>query len=147
MKVQKTHYTVPDHLFRLRCIQSKLRRYHGKLKSLDPADPFREWCRTGFKEELIGWKEDISAVDHSQPGNRPLSHNVEYLSKLYDYSVSALLQDPPSTMSIQRLGQLLQACSEACRTFQASQKKDSVCWTWSLVSADRLSAVHHLYLH
>ncbi|KAH8894002.1 hypothetical protein GQ53DRAFT_804897 [Thozetella sp. PMI_491] len=131
MRVQKVHYTVFDHLFQLRCIQSKIRHYNRKLKSLDPADPFREWCRTGLKEELNQWKEGISAVGHSQPGSGPLYHNIQSLSKLYDYSVSILMQDQPSTMSVQDLAQLVQACSEACRTFQASQEKDSVYWTWS----------------
>lgn len=40
-------------------------------------------------------------------------------------------------MGVEDIGQLVECCSDACRTFQTSQENDSVIYcTWSAVSLD-----------
>lgn len=124
-----------EHLFQLRCIQSKIRHVSKKVQKLDASDQFREQYRVRLKEELRVWKEGIQEVVHSSPRDGSIYHQPGSLSKLYDYSLSILMQERPCMQSVEDVGQLVQACSEACRTFHTSQEGDSVIyWTWSAVS-------------
>lgn len=139
MRIEKEQYGIFEHLFQLRCIQSKIRHYNRKLKNLDPSDQFREWTRTRLKEELFLWKESIHALTTNESSQTSLIyHNPTSLIKLYDYSVSILMQDQPDLMGAEDLQQLTKACSEACLTFRECQERDSVIyWTWSAVSASK----------
>lgn len=124
-----------EHLFQLRCIQSRIRHYNKKLQKLDPSDPFRERCRVRLKDELREWKESIQAVTSCSPRDDLIYHEPVSLSKLYDYSLSILMQERPCMMGVDDVGQLVESCSEACRTFQSSQENDSLIYlTWSAVS-------------
>lgn len=135
MRIEKEQYGIFEHLFQLRCIQSKIRHYNRKLKNLDPSDQFREWTRTRLKEELHLWKDSIHSVTNGSTPGSLIYHNPNSLVKLYDYSLSILMQDQPDMMGIEDLQQLMRACGEACMTFRESQERDSVIyWTWSAVS-------------
>ncbi|KAF4912096.1 hypothetical protein CGCF415_v003993 [Colletotrichum fructicola] len=121
-----------SHIFQLRCIQSKIRHFNKKLQKLDPSDPFRETSRLRLKDELQLWKEKIEAVTNSSPKDDLVYHEPSSLSKLYDYSLSILVQERPCMMGHEEVGQLVECCSEACRTFLSSQENDSVIYrTWT----------------
>ena len=123
-----------EHLFQLRCIQSKIRHYNKKLQKLDPTDPFRERCRVRLKGELRVWKENVRGLINSSPSDDLVYHDLGSLSKLYDYSLSILMQERPCTMGREDVSQLVECCSEACRTFRQSQDNDSTLYrTWSAV--------------
>ncbi|KAF4463270.1 hypothetical protein FALBO_9910 [Fusarium albosuccineum] len=121
-----------EHLFQLRRIQSKIRHSNKKLQRLDPSDPFRERCRMRLKQELQDWKESVQSFVSASPPDNVVYHEPGSLFKLYDYGISILMQERPSMMGVEDIGQLVECCSEACRTFRSSQQANSVIyWTWT----------------
>lgn len=122
------------HLFQLRCIQSRIRHFNKKLQKLDAADPFRETCRLRLKDELAAWKQRIEPLTNSSPKGDLVYHEPGSLSKLYDYSLSILMQERPCMTGPEEVGYLVECCSEACRTFQSYQENNSVIYrTWTAV--------------
>ncbi|KAF6813221.1 binuclear zinc transcription factor [Colletotrichum sojae] len=120
------------HLFQLRCIQSRIRHFNKKLQKLDAADPFRETCRFRLKDELSAWKQRIEPLTNSSPKDDLVYHEPGSLSKLYDYSLSILMQERPCMTGAEEVGYLVECCSEACCTFQWYQENNSVIYrTWT----------------
>ncbi|KAH7039558.1 uncharacterized protein B0I36DRAFT_343428 [Microdochium trichocladiopsis] len=133
MTLNRREYGFFEHLFRLRCIQSRIRHNSTKLGQLDQSDPFRKVSRSRLKDELHRWKSSIPMVASASPRDSdPVYHNPVSLSKLYDYSLSILMQEQPYLMGAGDIGQLVESWSETCRTFRISQESDTLMyWTWS----------------
>jgi hypothetical protein len=124
-----------ERLFQLRYIQSKIRHTDKKLQRLDLSDPFRGSCRLRLKHELQGWKANVQAFTSSTPPDNVVYHEPQSLFKLYDYGLSILMQENLSMMCVEDVSQLIECCSEACRTFRTTQQTNPLMyWTWTAVS-------------
>ncbi|KAF4431482.1 hypothetical protein FACUT_8603 [Fusarium acutatum] len=137
-----------ERLFQLRCIQSKIRHANKKLRLLDPSDPFRESFHHRLKTELQDWKTSIQLFTSSTPSDEVVYHETQALLKLYDYGVSILMQENLSILSVQDIGQLIECCSEACRTFRQSQQSNPlIYWTWTALMYQFRLGVMLLYCY
>lgn len=125
-----------ERLFQLRVIQSRIRHTDTKLRRLDPTDPFRSSCQVRLKDELQAWKDSVQAFTSSTPPDHIVYHEPQSLLKLYDYGLSILVQGDLSIMCVEDVAQLIECCSEACRTFRTSQQTNPLMyWTWTAVSS------------
>ncbi|EXL45947.1 hypothetical protein FOCG_11941 [Fusarium oxysporum f. sp. radicis-lycopersici 26381] len=137
-----------ERLFQLRCIQSKIRHTNKRLRLLDPSDPFRESFRLRLKTELQDWKTSIQLLTSSTPSDEVVYHETQALLKLYDYGVSILMQENLSILCVQDIGQLIECCSEACRTFRQSQQSNPlIYWTWTALMYQFRLGVMLLYCY
>jgi hypothetical protein len=114
------------HLFRLRKLQSNIRRYW--------ADPTRNLCPNdaSFKLELDAWRQDIP--QYFVEGAPSTYLHPLWMTKLYDYSVVILMQGKRKNLKHEDVDDVLSAGVEVCLNYRRLQEEGQVmCYTWSAV--------------
>ncbi|KAF5230030.1 hypothetical protein FOXYS1_15902 [Fusarium oxysporum] len=90
----------------------------------------------------------LETLDDKTPSDEVVYHETQALLKLYDYGVSILMQENLSILCVQDIGQLIECCSEACRTFRQSQQSiPLIYWTWTALMYQFRLGVMLLYCY
>ncbi|KAL5362156.1 hypothetical protein BJX96DRAFT_166446 [Aspergillus floccosus] len=115
------------HLFKLRKIQSNIRRHW------DESPPQQESSDSLLKSELTAWREEIPR--YSIGGSPSTYLHPLWMANLYDYSIIILMQEKRRRLKDEDIEDILSASVEVCLNFRRLQEEGQVmCYTWSAVS-------------
>lgn len=115
------------HLFKLRKIQSNIRRHW------DEPRPQQESSDSLLKSELTAWRDEIPR--YSIGGSPSTYLHPLWMANLYDYSIIILMQEKRRRLKDEDIEDILSASVEVCLSFRRLQEEGQVmCYTWSAVS-------------
>jgi hypothetical protein len=119
------------HLFRLRKIQSNIRRSleRSRWQFSDEKDGFN----SSLKSALDIWRQDIPRYGTADVSCGYFHPN--WMTKLYDYSILILMEEKRNFLDHEGIEDIFSAVAEVCMKYRNFQEEGHVlCFTWSAVS-------------
>ena len=125
-----------SHLFRLRKIQSKIRR--SLEKSRWQFFEERHAANSSMKSALKIWRQEIPRFSKTDVDSG--YYHPSWMTKLYDYSILMLMEDKHNFLDQEETEEIFAAVVEVCIEYRRLQEEGHVlCFTWSAVSENFLS--------
>lgn len=119
------------HLFRLRKIQSNIRRSleRSRWQFSGEKDDFN----SSLKSALNIWRQDIPRYGAANVSCGYFHPN--WMTKLYDYSILILMEEKRNFLDHEGIEDIFSAVAEVCMKYRNFQEEGQVlCFTWSAVS-------------
>ncbi|KAJ5682695.1 hypothetical protein N7462_005860 [Penicillium macrosclerotiorum] len=131
------------HLFRLRKIQSNIRRSLERSRWQFSADKIS--FSSSFKSALDIWRQDIPRYGTSSVSSG--YYHPNWMTKLYDYSILILMEEKRNFLDHEGTQEIFSAVVEVCMKFRRLQEEGHVmCFTWSALIFQFRACIMLLYL-
>ncbi|KAJ5314515.1 WD repeat protein [Penicillium atrosanguineum] len=131
------------HLFRLRKIQSNIRR--SLERSRWQFSEEKNGFNSSLKSALDIWRQDIPRY-----GTADVScgyFNPNWMTKLYDYSILILMEEKRNFLDHEGIEDIFSAVAEVCMKYRDFQEEGHVlCFTWSALVFQFRAGIMLLYL-